>query len=69
MAGAVPHLLYYRVYKKRWKEAWYDEQLKGLVLIGIVVSVLLTLTVVLQDGLGWTESFRHGMLVRPRFPV
>ncbi|MEJ2057669.1 MAG: potassium transporter TrkG [Desulfofustis sp.] len=39
---------------------WRDEQLKALLMISIVVSLVLALSLKLPDGLGGTEAFRHG---------
>jgi trk system potassium uptake protein TrkH len=60
MAGAVSLLLYYRGYCRGPGDLWRDEQLKALLMICIVVSLVLALSLKLQDGLGWTEAFRHG---------
>jgi len=60
MAGAVSLLLYYRAYHKGPSCLWRDEQLKALLMIGIIISILLSLSLHLQDGLGWTNAFRYG---------
>ena len=49
MAGAVSLLLYYRAYHKGPSSLWRDEQLKALLMIGIIISVLLSLSLNLQD--------------------
>lgn len=60
MAGAVSLLLYYRAFHKGPGNLWRDEQLKALLSIGIIISLFLSLSLKLQDGLGWSEAFRHG---------
>jgi len=62
MAGAVPLLLYYCAYDKALRDSWQDNQLKGLVVLGMIASVLLSLSLNQQSGFGWMESLRHGTI-------
>jgi trk system potassium uptake protein TrkH len=61
VAGAIPLVLYFRSFKEGGKMLIRDRQVQGLLIAGLVVS-LITALFLTQDGFGWTQALRHGVL-------
>lgn len=62
MAGGVSLLLYSRIHEKGWRFVCTDQQLKAFLTASILVILLLACFLRLQDGLLWSEAFRHGTI-------
>jgi trk system potassium uptake protein TrkH len=61
VAGAIPLVLYFRSFREGGRMLIRDRQVQGLLIAGLVVS-LITALFLTQDGFGWTQALRHGVL-------
>lgn len=62
MMGAIPFILYYRLVRGGWREMWGDVELRALLLVTLLVSVLLSLSMSLLDGMDGAGALLHGAL-------
>ncbi|MGB5924557.1 MAG: potassium transporter TrkG [Dehalococcoidia bacterium] len=62
VAGAIPLVLYFRSFKESGRVLIRDRQLHGLLIAGLVTSLLMALFLFTQDGFGWVQALRHGVL-------
>ncbi len=61
LAGAIPFIFYYRVWRGSWREVWGDFEVRALLLI--IAAVCLLLSLALNADLGWSEAWRHGVVL------
>jgi trk system potassium uptake protein TrkH len=61
VAGAIPLVLYFRSLRESGRILVRDNQVQGLLIAGLVVS-LITALFLTQDGFSWTQALRHGVL-------
>ena len=61
VAGAIPLVLYFRSFKESGRVLIRDRQLQGILIAGLVAALLMALFLT-QDGFGWTQALRHGVL-------
>jgi len=59
LAGAVPLSFYHRLYKKGWQPTTNTLQLRGLLIMGILVSLFLAVSLVATQEAGWWEALHH----------
>jgi trk system potassium uptake protein TrkH len=62
VAGAVPLVLYFRSFKETGRVLIRDRQLQGLLIAGLVTSLLMAWFLFAQDGFNWVQALRHGVL-------
>jgi trk system potassium uptake protein TrkH len=62
VAGAIPLVLYFRSFKEGARVLIRDRQLQGLLIAGLVTSLLMAWFLFTQDGFGWVQALRHGVL-------
>jgi len=62
VAGAVPLVLYFRSFKGSGRVLIRDRQLHGLLIAGLVTSLLIAWFLFAQDGFSWVQALRHGVL-------
>jgi trk system potassium uptake protein TrkH len=62
VAGAIPLVLYFRSFKESGRVLIRDRQLQGLLIAGLVTSLLMAWFLFTQDGFGWVQALRHGVL-------
>jgi trk system potassium uptake protein TrkH len=61
VAGAIPLVLYFRSFKEGARVLIRDRQVQGLLVAGLVAA-LITGLFLTQDGFGWAQALRHGVL-------
>ena len=61
VAGAIPLVLYFRSFKEGGRILLRDRQLQGLLIAGLVTALLIAWFLT-QDGFGWIQALRHGIL-------
>ena len=61
LAGAIPLVLYFRSFKESGRVLIRDRQLQGILIAGLVAALLMALFLT-QDGFGWIQALRHGVL-------
>ena len=61
VAGAIPLVLYFRSFKESGRVLIRDRQLQGILIAGLVAALLMALFLT-QDGFGWIQALRHGVL-------
>ncbi len=61
VAGAIPLVLYFRSFKEGARVLIRDRQVQGLLIAGLVAA-LITGLFLTQDGFGWAQALRHGVL-------
>ena len=62
VAGAIPLVLYFRSFKESGRVLIRDRQLQGLLIAGLVTSLLMAWFLFAQDGFNWVQALRHGVL-------
>lgn len=62
VAGAVPLVLYFRSFTGSGRVLIRDRQLQGLLIAGLVTSLLVAWFLFAQDGFSWVQALRHGVL-------
>ncbi len=62
VAGAIPLVLYFRSFREGGGVLVRDRQLQGLLIAGLVASLLLAWFLFAQDGFSWVQALRHGVL-------
>ncbi|MFC1927571.1 TrkH family potassium uptake protein [Chloroflexota bacterium] len=62
VAGAIPLVLYFRSFKESARVLIRDRQLQGLLIAGLVTSLLMAWFLFAQDGFNWVQALRHGVL-------
>jgi len=62
VAGAVPLVLYYRSFKESGRVLIRDRQVQGLLIAGLVTSLLMAWFLFAQDGFSWVQALRNGVL-------
>jgi len=62
MAGGVSLLLYWRVYRTRWRALVTDRQLPAFLAVDLAATLLTAFFLWLQDGHGWISATTHGAL-------
>jgi trk system potassium uptake protein TrkH len=62
VAGAVPLVLYFRSFKESGRVLIRDRQLQGLLIAGLVTSLVMAWFLFAQDGFSWVQALRHGVL-------
>jgi trk system potassium uptake protein TrkH len=62
VAGAVPLVLYFRSFREGGRVLIRDRQVRGVLIAGLVTSLLMALFLSTQDGYSWTQALRHGVL-------
>jgi trk system potassium uptake protein TrkH len=63
VGGAMPLSMYYRAARRDWREVTGDLQLRGVLLLGLLFAVMMTVLLRWLDGMGWREALRHGPLL------
>jgi trk system potassium uptake protein len=63
LSGAVPLSFYSRLYKKGPRPATDAMQLRGLLIMGGVASLLLGICLVVTQDAGWMQALHHGPVV------
>jgi trk system potassium uptake protein len=63
LAGAIPLRLYYKLYKKRRRQTTDVLQLRGLLIMGGLVSLLLGVCMVSTEHFGWTQALHHAPIL------
>ena len=63
LAGAVPLIFYYRLYKKSRRPVSDVLQLRGLLIIGGLVSLLLGFCMVSTQPFGWMQALHHAPIL------
>jgi len=63
LAGAVPLIFYYRLYKKSRRPVSDVLQLRGLLIIGGLVSLLLGFCMVSTQHFGWMQALHHAPIL------
>ncbi|MCK5123854.1 MAG: TrkH family potassium uptake protein, partial [Dehalococcoidia bacterium] len=61
VAGAIPLVLYFRSFKESGRVLIRDRQLQGILIAGLV-ALLVAWFLFSQDGFGWIQALRHGVL-------
>ena len=62
LAGGVSLVLYHRAYRYGLKIAFRDRQFQGLLVAGVLTTLLLAWFLWYQDGLDWSAALHHGAL-------
>jgi trk system potassium uptake protein TrkH len=62
VAGAIPLVLYFRSFKESGRVLIQDRQLQGLLIAGLVTSLLMAWFLFAQDGFNGVQALRHGVL-------
>ena len=62
MAGAISLIAYYHIYHKGWRNVVCDRQIQAFFTTAVIVTVVLTVLLLYQDGLKGTDALRHGTL-------
>jgi len=62
VTGAIPLVLYFRSFKEDGRVLIRDRQLQGLLISGLVATLLLAWFLFSQDGFSWIQALRHGIL-------
>jgi len=62
VSGAIPLVLYFRLFKEDGRVLIRDRQLQGLLISGLVATLLLAWFLFSQDGFNWIQALRHGIL-------
>ena len=63
LAGAIPLTYYHGMHKKGRRPPTDALQLRGLVIMGLLMSLLLGFCMVMADQTGWTEALHHAPVV------
>ncbi|HXH72973.1 MAG TPA: potassium transporter TrkG [Mariprofundaceae bacterium] len=63
LAGALPLVLYYRLWNRDWRAVATDLELRALVAACLFFALILTLLFHTMHGFGWAQSIRHGLLL------
>ena len=63
LCGAIPFILYYRLSRGSWREVVSDIEVRALLGITLLLSLLLALSLASLSGLSWQEAARHGALL------
>lgn len=63
LCGAIPFIFYYRLSRGSWREVVNDFEVRALLGMTLLLSVLLTMTLTSQSGLDWLQAARHGALL------
>jgi len=63
LCGAIPFILYYRLARGGWREAWTDIEVRALLAITLLLCLLLTLSLTTQSGMSWQTAAQHGFLL------
>jgi len=63
LLGAVPFALYFRAVKGSWRASLGDPELHALLLLGLSITLLLTLSLQASHGFGWSESAGHAVVL------
>lgn len=61
LAGAIPFIFYYRVWRGSWRAVWGDFEVRAL--LGVTAAICLLLILALQADLGWSNAWRHGVVL------
>lgn len=61
--GAVPFVLYYRLFKGNWRGVVFDSEFQLLLLLTLVVSAALSLILAQQFEFSYREALGHGFLL------
>ncbi len=62
LAGATPLPLYYRIYRRGWREVLHDMELRTLLLAIVGVTGLLWLFMSISDTVSVGDAFKHALL-------
>ena len=62
VTGAVPLVLYFRSFREGGRVLIRDRQVRGVLIAGLVTSLLTAWFLFSQDGLSWSQALRHGAL-------
>jgi trk system potassium uptake protein TrkH len=62
LAGGISLILYQRVFRKGWRVMINDRQLQGMLIAGLLMSLLMAGLLWMQSGFHWSEALRHGAL-------
>lgn len=63
LSGAAPFILYYRLSRGSWREVIADIEVRTLLVLSLIISLLLTLSFIDNPALNWSEAIRHGLLL------
>lgn len=63
LAGAIPLSFYYKLYKKRRRQTTDVLQLRGLLIMGGLVSLLLGVCMVSTTHFGWMQALHHAPIL------
>ncbi len=63
LLGAIPLALYFRAFRKGWRELAGDVEVRALLCLGVLFSCLAALSLWASGTLPWWESLRNGPLL------
>lgn len=63
LCGAIPFIFYYRLSRGSWREVLADIEVRALLAITLLLSLLLTMTLTSQLSMDWLQAARHGALL------
>lgn len=63
LAGAIPLVLYYRLWNRDWRSVATDVELRALVIACALFALILTLLFHSLQGFDWAEAIHHGVLL------
>ena len=63
LSGALPFILYYRLSRGGWREVATDVEVRTLLGMTLLVSLLLMLSLNALSGMNWLDAARHGLLL------
>ena len=63
LCGAIPIILYYRLLRGGWRELAGDIEVRTLLVVTLLLSLLLGFSLATESGMAWREALRHGLLL------
>ena len=63
LLGALPLVLYYRIFRGSWREVFGDPEFKVLLTMIFVIGILLSISIHKDLNLSWEDAFGHGILM------
>jgi len=63
LSGAIPFILYYHLSRDSWRNVINDIEVRALLIITLLVSLLLTLSLYAHSEMNWLQAARHGLLL------
>ena len=63
LLGALPLVLYYRIFRGSWRDVFGDSEFRVLLTVVFIISMLLSLSIRDDLNLSWDNAFGHGILL------